>query len=121
MDEDIPATGCDIGDPHVEIADPISFHPSRALPPKRIHLGAHGQAKPITFVPPAVKAMSSSQAYNSSSASPRVLILNDLFHGMLDYKAKHNKFPSTYDDMVVFLSKVHIQLNSHSVQLVRAY
>ena len=95
MEEDIPVTGCEIGDP----PDAPSL--------KRIRLGV-GQANPISFVPPTVKAMSSSLAYNSSSASPRVLILNDSFHSMLDYKAKHNKFPSTYDDMLVFLSKVHI-------------
>ena len=108
MDEDIPATGSDIGDPVAELADPISSHPPRAPAQKRIHLGATGQAKPIRFVPLVVKAMSSSQACTSSSAAPRVLILNDSFHRMLDYKAKHNKFPSTYDDMVVFLSEVHI-------------
>ena len=108
MDKDIFATGSDIGDPAVELADPFSSHLPRALAQKRIHLGTAGQAKPIRFVPPAVKAISSSQACTSSSASPRVLILNDSFHMMLDYKAKHNKFPSTYDDMVAFLSEVHI-------------
>ena len=112
IDVDIPGTDCNIGDPP---ADPISSHPPRAPAPKRIHLAAHGQSNPITFVPPAVKTMSSSQAFTPSSGSPRVLILNDSFHGMLDYKAKHNKFPSTYDDMVAFLSEVHIQLNSHSI------
>jgi hypothetical protein len=112
MDEDIPATASDIGDPEIELANPISTHPPRAPAPKRIHLGVSGQAKPITFIPPAVKAMSSSPAGTSSSYSPRVLILNDSFHGMLDYKAKHNKFPSTYDDMVAFLSEVH--MHSHS-------
>ena len=115
MDKDIPATGCDIGDPPAKLADPINTHPPQAPAPKRIHLRAPGQAKPIIFVPPAVKAMLSSQACTSSSASPWVLILNDSFHMMLDYKAKHNKFPSTYDDMVAFLSEVHIQLNSHSI------
>ena len=115
MDEDIRAIGSDIGVPDVELAEPLSSHPPRAPPPKRIHLGAPSQAKTIRFVPPAVKAMLSSQAWTSSSASPRVLILNDSFHGMLDYKAKNNKFPSTYDDMVVFLSEVHIQLHSHSI------
>ena len=115
MDEDIRATSSDISVPDVELAEPLSSHPPRAPPPKRIHLGAPSQAKTIRFVPPAVKAMLSSQAWTSSSASPRVLILNDSFHGMLDYKAKNNKFPSTYDDMVVFLSEVHIQLHSHSI------
>ena len=112
MDEDIPATVSDIGDPATELANPISIHPPRAPPLKRIHLGVVGQAKPITFIPHAVKAMSSSPAGTSSSFSPRVLILNDSFHGMLDYKAKHNKFPSTYDDMVAFLNEVHMQLYS---------
>ena len=121
MDEDIPATVCDIDDPAAELANPISSHPPRATALKRIHLGVVGQAKPITFVPPAVKAMSSSPAGTSSSASPRVLILNDSFHGMLDYKAKHNKFPSTYNDMVVFLSEVHMQLYSHSFRLASPY
>ena len=68
-----------------------------------------------------MKAMSSSQACTSSFARPRVLILNDLFHRMLDYKAKHNKFPSTYDDMGVFLTEVHIQLHSFSIQLANPY
>ena len=121
IDEDIPATGSDIGVPPSQLANPISSHPPRAPAPKRIHLGAACQAKPISFVPPAVKAMSSSHACTSSSSSPRVLILNDSFHMMLDYKAKHNKFPSTYDDMVAFLSEVHIQLNSNSMQLACPY
>ena len=60
MDEDIRATGSDIGNPLAELVDPISFHPPRALAPKRIHLGAPGQAEAIRFVPLAVKAMSSS-------------------------------------------------------------
>ena len=113
MDNGILATGSDIGVLHAELGDPVSSHPPQAPAPKRIHLESLGQAKPMTFVPPAVRAMSSSQAFNSSSASPQILILNDSFHGMLDYKAKHNKFPSTYDDMVVFLNEVHIHLNSH--------
>jgi hypothetical protein len=83
---------------------------------KRIHLAEVGQAKSIIFLPPAVKAMSSSQAVTSSSSS-RVLILNDSFYSMLDYKAKHNKFPSTYDDMVAFLSEVHILLLFNSIRL----
>ena len=117
MDEDIPTTGCDIGDPPAELGDPIISHPPRAHALKRIHLGGAGQANPITFVPPAVKSMSSSPACTSSYSSPRVLILNDSFPNMLDYKAKHNKFPSTYDEMVSFLSEVYIQLNSHSIYL----
>ena len=36
--------------------------------------------------------------------------MNDSFDKMLDYKAKHKNFPSTYDDMIVFLSEVHIGL-----------
>jgi hypothetical protein len=121
MDEDILVTGMDISVPAADLTELISSHPPRAPGPKRIHLGVAGQAKTITFIPPAVKAMSSSQAYTSSSASPRVLILNDSFHRMLDYKAKHNKFPSTYDDMVIFLNEVNIQLNIHSFQLTCPY
>jgi hypothetical protein len=122
MDEDpIRATGTEIGDPPLEQHDPISSNPPRAAHPKRIHLGAPGLAKPISFVPPAMKAMSSSQAC-TSSASSRVLILNDSFHKMLEYKSKHNKFPSTYDEMVVFLSEVSIQLifplEIHSILLI---
>ena len=105
MEDDTPATGCDIGEPPAELAD---SQPPREFPLKRIQRGVVGQANAFKFVPPAVQAMSSSQAYNSSAASPRVLILNDSFHCMLDYKAKHNKFPSTYDDMVAFLSEVQI-------------
>ena len=115
MDEDIRATGSDIGVPPSKLPDPINSHPPWAPAAKRIHLGADDQAKPISFVPPAVKAMSSSQACTSSSSSPRVLILNDSFHRMLDYKTKHNKFPSTYDDMVAFLNEVIIQLHSISI------
>ena len=118
MEEDIPATGCDINEPPTELAD---SHPTRAVPLKRIQRGVVGQANAVKFVPPAVQAMSSSQAYNSSSASPRVLILNDSFHCMLDYKVRHNKFPSTYDDMVAFLNKVHILLSSHSIWLAFFY
>jgi hypothetical protein len=117
MDKVIRATGSDIGDRHVELADPISSHPPRAPASKRIHLGAFDQAKPIKFVLPAVKVMSSSQACTSSSVSPQILILNDSFYMMLDYKAKHNKFSSTYDDMVAFLSEIHIQLHSRLIWL----
>ena len=102
---DIPATGCDIGEPP---ADPIYSPPLQAVPLKRNRLGGPGQGNPITFVSPALKAMSSSLACNSSSASPRVCILNDSFPRMLDHKAKHNKFPSSYDDMVAFLTEVPI-------------
>jgi hypothetical protein len=116
MDEDIPATATDIVDPPSVVADPIRSHPARSPPPKRIHLGAATEAIPTRFVPPAVKAMSSTPAYTSSYAS-RVLVLNDSFHSMLDYKAKHNQFPSTYDEMVAFLTEVHIQLHFHSFQL----
>ena len=59
MDKNIRVTGCDIGDPPAELADPISFHPPWASALKRVHLGAGGQTKPITFVPHAVEAMSS--------------------------------------------------------------
>ena len=44
MEEDIPATDSDIGDPR---ADPNSINPPRAPPLKRIHLA--GQAKPINL------------------------------------------------------------------------
>jgi hypothetical protein len=121
MDEDIVATGSDIGVAPVDLAMPISSNPPRTHGPKRIHLEAGGQSKPITFVPPAVKAMSSSQAYTSTSTSSRVLILNDSFHRMLDYKARHNRFPSTYDDLVAFLSEVHIYLDFHSIHLYLPY
>ena len=118
MDEDIPVTGCD---PPEELADPINSNTPRAAPLKRIQRGVASQANSFKFVPPTVQAMSSSLAYKSSSASPRVLILNDSFHSMLEYKAKHNKFPSSYDDMVAFLSEVHIQLYSHSIPLALFY
>jgi hypothetical protein len=118
MDEDIPATGNDIGDHHADLPDPINSHPLRAPAPKRLHLGVKpSQANPITFIPPAVKAMSSHPACTSSSVSSRVLILNDSFHRMLEYKSKQGKFPSTYDDMVAFLSEVHIEFNSHSIPI----
>jgi hypothetical protein len=112
MDEDIRATGTDL----VVFAESIGSSPPRAPALKRIHLAGQVQAKPITFVPPAIKAMSSSHACTSSSSSPWVLILNDSFHMMLDFKAKHNKFPSTYDDIVTFLSEVYIQPHSHSLR-----
>ena len=120
MEEDTPATGCDIGDlpadPPVELADP-----PHASSLKRLHLGVAGQDKPIRFIAPAVKAMSSSQAFTSSPDSSRVLILNDSFHGMLDFKAKHNKSPSTYDDMVGFLNEVFYKLLSYSIHLARQF
>jgi hypothetical protein len=121
MDEDIPATGSDIGDQPAELPDPISSHPPRAPAPKRLHLGAPSQSKPITFMPPAVKAMSSHPTCTSSSVSSRVLILNDSFHMMLEYKAKQGKFPSTYDDMVSFLTEVHIYFNSLSISIACSY
>ena len=107
MDDDIRVTDIDIGDPHTEHQDPISSYPPLAPVHKRLQLAAAGQAKPITFVPPAVKAMSSSEACTSSSNSPKVLILNDSFHKMLEYKGKHNKFPASYENMVAFLNEVH--------------
>ena len=55
MDKDIRV----IGVPPSEFADPITSHPSRVPNAKRIHLAEVGQAKSITFVPPAVKTMSS--------------------------------------------------------------
>jgi hypothetical protein len=117
MDEDIHPTCTEIGDPPPEQPDPISSHISLPPAPKRIQLGARGQVDPITFVPPAVKSMSLSEACTSSSTSSPVLILNDSFHKMLDYKAKHNKFPSTYDDMVVFLTEVQIHFLFHSIRV----
>ena len=117
MHDDIRVTGIDIDDPHTELPDPINSNLVQAPVPKRIHRAGVGQAKPITFVPPAVKAMSSSEACTSSSASPRVLIINDSFHKMLEYKTKHNKFPSTYEDMVAFLNEVHQKLYSLSFRL----
>ena len=107
MDEDIPATCTDIGVSHDELPDPIGSHPPRAPAPKHIHLVDVGQSIPIKFVSPVVKAMSSSHTCTSTGASPWILIIIDSFHQMLDYKAKHNKFPSTYNDMVVFLTEVH--------------
>jgi len=112
MDDDIRVTGIDINDPHTVNQDPISSNPPLAPIPKRLHLTAVGQAKPITFVPPAVKAMSSSEACNSSSNSPKILILNDSFHKMLEYKRKHNKFPSSYEDMVAFLNEVQNKIQT---------
>ena len=113
MEEDNLATGCDIGDPP---ADPPTENadPPRASSLKCLHLAVPSQAKPIHFIALAVKAMSSNQAFTSSPDSSRVLILNDSFHGMLDFKAKHNKFPSTYNDMVGFLSEVYFKLHSFS-------
>ena len=116
LEEDIPATGCDIGDPPAQLADP-----PQAPALKRLHLGVPSQAKPIHFDPPAMKAMSSSQAFTSSPASSRVLILNDSFHSMLDFKAKNNKFPSTFDEMVGFLTEVQFKLQSYSIQLARQF
>ena len=121
VEEDIPVTGCEIGDPPADLAKPITSHLPHAPALKCIHLKGAGVANPIKIVPPAVRAISSSEAYNSSSTSPRIRILNDSFHNMLDYKAKHNKFPSTYDDMVAFLSEVHIYLYSHSIWLAFFY
>jgi hypothetical protein len=118
MDDDIRVTCIEIEDPHTELQDPISSNPPGAPGPKRIHLGPTGQTKTITFVPPVVKAMSSSEACTSSYASSRILILNDSFHKMLDYKVKHNKFPLAYEDMVSFLSEVHNNLHYPSFQLV---
>ena len=128
MDKDILVTDCD---PPVELTDPINSIPPREVPLKCIHLGVPAQTSLIKFVPPAVKAMSSSQANNSSFASPRVLILNDSFHMILDYKARHNKWqlpmaclpsvPSTYDGMFAFLSEVHIQLFIHSIRVALHY
>ena len=46
MDEDICVTFTDIGVPPTELADPINSHPPRAPAPKRIYLGARGQANP---------------------------------------------------------------------------
>ena len=113
--EDNPATYCEVGNPATDLGDPISSNPPLAPVLKRIHVRVPGQTNPITFVPPAVKSMSSSPACTSSNESPRLLILNDSFHKMLEYKSKHNQFPSTYDEMVSFLSEVIVLLYSHSI------
>jgi hypothetical protein len=111
LDDVVRITGIDIVDPHTELPDPISSNPPLAHAPKRLHHAVAAQTKPITFVPPAVKVMSSSEACTSSSASTKVLIINDSFPNMLEYKTKHNKFPSTYEDMVAFLNEVHSKLH----------
>jgi len=121
MDEDIRVTDFDILDPHTQIPDPASSNPPIAPVPKRLQLATTGQSKPITFVPPAVKAMSTSEVGTSSSTSPKVLIINDSFHKMLEYKSKHNKFPKTYDDMVAFLNEVHNKLHFHSFYSIHSF
>ena len=121
MDEDIPITGNDIVVATTELADQIYSHPPRAPGLKHIHVGSADQAQPITFVPPAMKAMSSVIVFTSATASNRVLILNDSFNNMLDYKMKHNQFPSTYDEMVGFLTEVHILIQTHSIRLASAF
>ena len=47
--------------------------------------------------------------------------MNDSFHGMLDFKAKHNKFPSTYDELVGFLSEVYLNIHSFSIHLASQF
>ena len=64
MEEDTPATGCDIGDPPVELPEP-----PRASTLKRLHLGVPIQSKPICFIAPTVKSMSSSRAFTSTTDS----------------------------------------------------
>ena len=94
MDEDIPATGCDIGDPPTEVGDPIGSHPPRAPALKRIHLRSWWSSQCHQIRPTYGEVNVVIPCMQSSSTSHRVLILNDSFHSMLDYKAKHNKFPS---------------------------
>ena len=120
MDEDIQVTG-DVGDQPDSHPDPIISLPPVERPLKRIRLGVVGESNSIAFIPPAVKAMCSIQPYKSPSAFPRVLVFNDSFHNMLDYKTKYNNFPSTYNEMVSFLNEVHLLLYSYSVTLAFRY
>ena len=120
MDEDIQVTG-DVGDQPDSHPDPIISLPPVERPLKRIRLGVVGESNSIAFIPPAVKAMCSIQPYKSPSAFPRVLVFNDSFHNMLDYKTKYNNFPSTYNEMVSFLNEVHLLLYSYSITLAFRY
>lgn len=60
-------------------------------------------------------SMKITQASTSSMASAEVLILNDSFVRMIEFKAKNgNKFPPSYDALVAFLTKVAIISLIHS-------
>ena len=72
---------------------------------KRPHLTPLGVTASHEFTPPSMKSMEPSHRA-SSSISSTVLVLNDTFPAMLEFKAKNMKFPPSYQLMTSSLTKV---------------
>jgi len=108
-EEDIAATtaaSSEHGEPHQTTPLDTSVPILRGQAKKRAHVEV-AAALIITFTPPSVKSMSHSHRATSSGHFSRVLVINDSFHGMLDFKAKNGKFPTSYDTLVSFLAEVN--------------
>ena len=59
------------------------------------------------FTPPSLKSLTLTQPGPSSARGSKILVLNDSFPAMVEFKAKRgNVFPPSYDKMVDFLTKV---------------
>lgn len=74
---------------------------------KRPHLTPLGVAGPHVFTPPSMKSMEPGHPV-SSSRSSTVLVLNDTFPAMMEFKAMNKKFPPSYQLMTSSLTKVTI-------------
>jgi len=109
-DDDIIATSA--AEPAVTVvpATEIPLPDLNSPPTKRLKLNPIGFDFQRSFTPPKVKTMRSSQPSSSSIISSHMLILNDSFVRMLEFKALKKKFPPSYDDLVAFLTKVFSKL-----------
>lgn len=112
LDEDIPATTAASGDmvekpPPSEVAPIHTKSPApKPQPQKKPHVEVQDPDSGTPLIPPSLKSLVISQPTSSSGHSSQVLILNDTFPNMMDYKNKHQKFPKSFDDMVYLLLKV---------------
>lgn len=96
--------------------DPLAPSTEDPISPvsKRPNLHSSEEATLKSLIPPKIKSMSLKNPSSSSSLGSEVLILNDSFPDMLEFKAKsnNNKFPPTYDALVAFLTKVPLYFTS---------
>ena len=112
QDEDIPATTAASGELFDKQA-PVEEAPIRTKSPapkpqalKKPHVEVLVTDKGNQLIPPSLKSLVISQPSLSSATSSAVLILNDTFPRMMEYKSKQKKFPKSFDDMIAFLLKV---------------
>lgn len=74
---------------------------------KKSKINPDVESSQFSMTPPKLKTMRTTQASSSSNTFSEVLILNDSFVRMLEFKANNgNKFPPSYATLVDFLTKV---------------